>query len=347
MAVLGNCQSGHVTRCLQALLGGDWPMNELITLDVVEQMADGRRDLTDWFENHDKVFLQPWIWNALKARYGHMQQKVVLYPSVTFLAFHPDLVYVATARDGAVFVGPCGHYHSSLAFFAWKSGLSATDALKLYNRDIYQRLGFFDFWQSSCDTLRAEGQACGLALDSLLDRWILQGCFMHSINHPKVFVVFEIVAHLLQQLGIATLLDSAPYVRDYLADSHVWPVYPEIGERLGIPGSYRFKLSAPGMRPDEPVRLLDLENFILQSYAAYSRYAPLELVCGELQDSRYRQLGLHLGIDDSQERVTSSGDVAMSFQQSPVLEERDRGTGNVSDHAWLDEARQLFKTASA
>lgn len=343
-AVLGNCQMGHVVRCLQAMIGGEWPTNEWVNPNLLGEMADGRKDLTAYFDAHDKVFMQPWIWKGMEDRYQHMQHKVVLYPDIHFQGYHPDLVYVSMGSTGALFTGPCGHYHSSIALLAWKAGLSAAETLELYRRDIFRRLGFFEFWKSSCAELRAESQAAGLSLDTLLDGWIERGCFMHSVNHPRLCVTADIVKQLLGRLGIETLPgDRIRYVRDYLADSVVWPVYPEIGESLGIPGNYLFKLTAPGINPDCPIHSLGLEEFVALSFSAFSKYAPHDLVCDRLELPSYRQLLEDLGAPDAAKRLMELRAPASCGSGAAAGTQSGEGELDPLDLAQIEEARTLFK----
>ena len=344
-AVLGNCQMGHVTRCLQAMVGGDWPTNEWINFDVLGEMATGKRDLTEYFERHDKVFMQPWVWGGLEARYGHLKHKVALYPGIEFIAYHPDLVYIHDAVEHNHFVGPTGHYHSAIALLAWKAGLGVDDALKLYRRDIYRRLGYFDFWESSCAELRAEGEVCGVPLDGMMKRWIDSGCFMHAVNHPKLFVMADIISKVLEGLGIEKVPGNPmQYVRDYLADGIVWPVYPEIGEAYGIPGSYLYKLSSPGMQPDFTVRMLDLEEFVRLSFSAFSQRAPHELVCNRIDLGPYRELSKELGAPESARRVI---DFRMGATGSIAATSKARkASSDPADRARMEEARILFSPES-
>lgn len=347
-AVLGNCQVGHATRCLQAMVGGEWPTNEWVNFEIVAEMADGRRDLTEFFDRHDRIFMQPWIWNGIQGRYGHLRHKVLLYPQIEFLAYHPDLVYIHDLVERGHFTGPVGHYHSAIALMAWKSGLSVADAVRLYRRDIYRRLGFFDFWESSCDGVRAEGEAAGLPLDDLLERWTGSGCFMHSVNHPRLFVIADVVAELLRRAGIATLPGNPmQYVRDYLADSHVWPVYPEIGESLGVPGNLVFKLSSAGIQPDCPVRVLGLEEFVSLSYSAFSTRAPHELLCNRLELPPYRRLMEELGAPAMARRLVDSqaADTERRSQEVPGAGARETFVDS-ADRARMEEARILFRPDS-
>ena len=69
--------------------------------------------------------------------------RAVLFPAVTFAAFHPDLVYLLDASlSNAHLFGPIGPYHSALAVFAYRKGLSLDEARALYNRNVFEVLGY-------------------------------------------------------------------------------------------------------------------------------------------------------------------------------------------------------------
>ncbi|MGH8539813.1 MAG: GSCFA domain-containing protein [Stenotrophobium sp.] len=291
-AVLGNCQTGHMARCLQALAGGKMPQQEWVTAELLADWENGRASLAPLFARHEKIFMQPWIWTPLAQKYAEFKDQVVLYPSIGFIAYHPDLVPVVIKSTGAAFEdGPAMRCNSSLAFLGWKAGLSVAETTCLFRRDIYQRLGFFDYWQSSTAALLEEGRAAELPLDDLLAEWSKQGCFMHCHVHPKLSVIADIAAQLLKRLGIPVVYgDPIQFAHDYLANGIVWPVYPEIGEALGCPGSYAFKMGSLYYSPDTPVHMLGLKEFIDKSFAAYSKYSRDELISPRLGLDSYREL---------------------------------------------------------
>lgn len=156
------------------------------------------------------------------------------------------------------------------------------------------------------------------------------------------------MADLLRKEGIPTLPDdSMQFVRDYLADSVVWPVYPEVAANLRIPGSYLFKLSSPGIRPDQPVRTLGLKEFVEHSYAAFSQHAPDNLVCGPFALPQYAALMAELASPGKARVLLDSLTTA-----SPVYRERSSTQVDVTpihmvEFAQTEEARTLFRPASA
>lgn len=295
-AVLGNCQIGHLTRCLQALTGGSMPPGLWVTPEKLAEFEQGSEYLESTFAEHDKVFMQPWIWSPLAERYARWKGKVVLYPNIGFMAYHPDLVPVLFRDTGVPFEGgPCLRCNSSIAFLGWKAGLSASATVQLFNRETFRRLGFFEYWDSSVAVLMEEGRKCGISLEVLFDKWRSNGCFLHDHVHPKVNVYGDIARLLLANLGIpVTPGDPIQYVHDYLANGIIWPVYPEIAELLGGSGNYMFKLLAPRYLPDKPINVLGLEEMVKRSFEAYSSQPADSLTCMRLDLPSYQDLLLEL-----------------------------------------------------
>ncbi|MGH8460788.1 MAG: GSCFA domain-containing protein [Stenotrophobium sp.] len=337
-AVLGNCQTGHMARCLQALVGGKMPKQEWVTTEMLAEWESGTTSLAPLFARHEKIFIQPWIWAPLVKRYAAYKNQVVLYPSIGFMASHPDLVPVVIKRTGTAFEdGPAMRCNSSLIFLGWKAGLSAQETARLFRRDIYQGLGFFDFWKSSAAALLEEGQTAGLPLDDLLAQWSRQGCFMHCHVHPKLSAIADIAKLLLKRLNIPMIPgDPVEFTHDYLANGIVWPVYPEVGEVLGCAGSYAFKLGSLYYSPDTPVHILGLEEFIERSFAAYSKYSPDELTCPRLESDGYRALLNQL--QNSKEILVPAVEAA------PVSQARvsSSSTHSGKDHPYRDLPPERF-----
>ena len=315
VAVLGNAQAGGMARCLQALLGGPTPSAECVTAEQLSSWENGHSSLASLFESHDKVFIQPWIWNAVASRHAAYQDQVVLYPSVAFMAYHPDFVEIRRGTDGDVLSeGPTGRCHSSLAFLAWKSGLDVAQTVALFQSETFEQLGYFEFWRSSEQALLEEGQAAGLPLDDLLSRWKARGCFMHMPAHPKLFVIADIARALIDRLGIPALPQVfAEYVHDHLANDLAWPVYPPIAQVLGCRGSFEFKLRQSGAIDQSLIPAIGLQPFVEQSFAAFSKHQADELTCARLDWPEYRQLAGHL----QSAGATNAPDPATACAEAP------------------------------
>ena len=118
---------------------------------------------------------------------------------------------------------------------------------------------------------------------------------MHSINHPKLFVLADLARVLLEREGIESLPDVEQYVDDQLAEGPVWPVYPEVGQRLGVAGHYLFKRARALCSDAQPVLMLGLKDFVQESFQAFAKYRREDLICERLASSRYQELTRFLG----------------------------------------------------
>jgi hypothetical protein len=136
----------------------------------------------------------------------------------------------------------------------------------LFNRLVYARLGYLDAFGKARTLL--ERRLADFA--GLFESWHARGPFMHTANHPRVFVLADIAR--AAAIGAGLLPQDTPAVTpafDHLAGNTIWPVYPEIAEALGVPGGLVFKRAAPAGRLDG--LYLGLQALVHESYARYAR----------------------------------------------------------------------------
>ncbi len=210
--------------------------------------------------------------------------RTVLLPNIFFPAFHPDLVYVGDV-DGpprGQLESPVGPYHSALALYGFRRGASVEDTLGLFRREVYARVGYLDAWPGATKGLSWLAGQAGWEIGPDLARWSRRGAFMHSPNHPRMFVAADIARSFLRKAGIAfDDFDIEPYLHDELLAQGSWPVYPEIGELYGLAGAYVFlPRSRRGRRQPEP---LTLRRFVEGSFAIYRRRSASDLACARVE----------------------------------------------------------------
>lgn len=283
--VIGVCQAGSIAKAMRFLL----PHAQV---DFASAFTAAKRfpkvsDLVAHADRYDAVFTSHYLpikgGGAIEALLA--RPNVRLIPTIVFGAYHPDSVYVGV-QDAATLrglvSGPMGASHSAVTLFAYLAGLSQEQALRLFSGPVFERLGYFDFWTQSVATLREAGGQAGYDLDTLLTRWARRGCFMHSINHPKLHVVADLARGLLTRAGIPYEdCDLDAYLPDDLAGQGSWPVYPEIAEYYGVPGSALFfKAETPRTGP---ARTMNRLSFIAEAYANYDRRRREDLVCQRVQ----------------------------------------------------------------
>lgn len=252
--LISHCQTFGLTNSLNLLAPG---------IEVEPMGIWGYRDnmaaVTQTLSQYDRVLALPEVLDTPGADFS-TAHKVDQIPGILFRAYHPDLCYATSG--GEVLKGPADAYHSMIVIAAFNRGLSVDDTLRLFNFKSYETCGYFDLWPSESEALLASFRAIDIDLSSDLRRWATTSAFMYSINHVRIGCLYDIARAYLRGENIP-IIDSDVLPPDNLAQGACFPVYPEIGERLGVEGSYAFK------RQDS-YRRFTLEEFVRGSFDLYA-----------------------------------------------------------------------------
>jgi hypothetical protein len=270
--VVGSCQALPLARCLAA-------MNPSFVVERYPLFSD----LSGVAGEDDIVFRQR---DSRTLTGATRRRNEFLYPRIWFKAFHPD----ATAAFGpwGTVLPPMGEDHSSLVVYGWTRGMSAAETARLFCEPVFERLGFFDCWQPAKRALLEECNVVGLPFEAAFARLERSGCFMRLTSHPALIMMAEIARALVRLAGLPTVLDTPEnYLDDPFVRHAIWPVYPEIADRLGLAGSYVFKPYDPAT--DVPA-LFGLDEFIARSYETYAAMSPGQLLCGRVAEPAYLDL---------------------------------------------------------
>lgn len=206
----------------------------------------------------------------------------VALPTIVFPAFHPDIVYIG--HKDRNFGSPMGDYHSALIVYGFAQGFSADEIVSLFRAEVFSKVGYLDGWFGSRDSLLRLSREHGFDLDRLFAGWMRRGCFMHTINHPKLFVLEDLARAALARAGIPA---RAARCEDVLPDplsGSVWPVYPEVAARYGVSGSTTFKPPLGGF--DfllDAARCLELRAMVEGSLAQYANTPKIATFCDRVQ----------------------------------------------------------------
>lgn len=254
--LISNCQTTGLATSFQLLNRNI----EIVTLDIWGYLADPEKWEAE-MQNHTRVLVSPEVEGFITNGFRNVA-KLSRIPALAFSGFHPDLCYV-NGPAGAV-QGPLGNYHSLIVFAAYKKGLAADKTMALFNGKFYESCGYLDYWEPQKAEVLKHFQSHGLDLSERFVRWGRYGAFMHSSDHPKIDVIYDVAKSFL----IANNLDvQESHVRppDSLVNGPCWPVYPEIGEALGVEGSYNFKRNLA-------FRHINLQAFVWESYVTYTQF---------------------------------------------------------------------------
>ena len=287
IALLGNCQATTLHRVFKVLA----PSVEVVRFlfsDLPARFAS-REDLFEELARFDAIFGQPFGPGLFPELQGLMlkerfRDSFYFYPVIDFNAFHPDCVYLWHRGRSEYFKSPIGDYHSAIAFLGYSLGLTAVQTLSLFDSAVFERLGYFRFWNVSEEVLLKRGRLIGFPLERAYRSWVRRGSFMSSVNHPKIFVLADVARILLNLSGFsATQCNVEDYLPDEALFDAVWPIYPEIGEAMGIEGDYIFKC---GCRSDEWNPFYSLQKFVTKSFELYGSEAPGTLECQRFEEWR-------------------------------------------------------------
>lgn len=258
IGIVGNCQAKGFSDSVKAMTGAD--IETIYAQDILNS-TDAEHDT--WLErlrSCDHIFSQPQndVYKRLSAEMlKQLGPPVTIYPYIVFTGLHPDCHYFS--MDGQLVPAPAV-YHSAIIGAAYMEGLSERRAERLFNAYTYASLGYFDAFNNSVAALGSNFHRYGYDLETFLAK---DRSFMHTINHPRIGIIFDIARQALNLAGIDGS-GEASVPPDDLGRASIWPVYPELADRQGLKGGFTFQLSAGNC--------LDLLEYIVQSYQHYCRF---------------------------------------------------------------------------
>jgi hypothetical protein len=251
-----NCQADGLSNALGLLDDGI----DVTALDPGRWAQQGDLVMSQ-LDRYARIVVAPRVERGLKLDFGD-RANVWRVPHVMFHGYHPDLCYLA--ESGPLAKGPLAHYHSTIAYAAFRRGLDVPATVALFREDVYAALGYFDAWDAARNTLLEGYRQCGFALEDTFVRWSGAGPFMHTINHPKIQCLRDLASMILRRAGRdGARTTIVPH--DNLANGPIFPVYPEVGARTGVQGSYLFK-------PGGQYRLMTLEQYVTACFQIYHEH---------------------------------------------------------------------------
>ena len=122
IAVIGNCQAFGIAYAMKLLD----PSATVDHFSIIRKSRASFDLFTKTLATYDHVFSHEFPHGHISGGDAEelcrrLREKTILVPTVTFSAFHPDLVYlIDETRGNAPLFGPLGPYHSALAVFAYR-----------------------------------------------------------------------------------------------------------------------------------------------------------------------------------------------------------------------------------
>lgn len=305
---IGICQIHGIGRSLAHSL----PDAEIGIFEASDIVAKGKEaEVVDYLQRCDIVFSH-WFdqsWGVLSNdRLRARVSSLHILPVIGFTGWHPDIALLS--HGDRQFLSPVGYYHSAIAATAFRLGYRPEETETLFNSLIFAELGYFEEYDTSWQLMVDYLDLFGLVPYLGLEEWRRDGPFMWTVNHPKIAILARVAraaAILAGLMGPDAPLAVPGY--DRLSSYTGWPVYPEIGDRLGVPGDYRFMrpTGSPSSMPPDPagyVPIIGLPQLIRESYAMYAAY-PEEAFAG-LAPVHEKLAGLMTGASSGGRRLTAA-----------------------------------------
>jgi hypothetical protein len=272
VAVIGGCQITGLTATARLLLPGA----DVKGWHVGVHPKDSDDDLLTQLPGFDLVISQ------LSDRDEHVPLRVtrlrerglpVIYlPVMVFPGFHPDITHVH--KSGGLVPGLATNYHSLIVAAAFTLGLPQARVPGLFNTFVFSELGYFEIFEAAKTALFTEFDKAGYDLRPPFALWLTQvGQFMYTVNHPHIVVLATMCRLALARAGHLDAATPLPAdIDDYLATHFIWPTYPALARRIGLPGSTTFLVNSYGLA-DGQTRELTLAEYVS---ACYRQYGGLE-----------------------------------------------------------------------
>jgi len=271
IGVLFSCQHGMLAHALRALL----PDSEVHHHDLATcRTAERQSAVAAALQGSDLLISSgaPEDFGALsdQAMAGRVKS-LHQFPSLSFGGFHPDTIHIHTPGGGTLH-GPTGQYHSRLALGAYLAGMMEGEAELLFNRRVFSRLGYLGAFALESELMTRLYASYGIDLSAALPRWQARGVFMHSVNHPKPYVIEDLAVLILRRIGL--LAEGAwpeeLHVQDALQEQPFHPVLPVLARELGVEGSVDYHRGGPR----SSANALALHDFLAEEYAAFRMHSP-------------------------------------------------------------------------
>jgi hypothetical protein len=193
-----------------------------------------------------------------------------MVPAITFTGFHPDACLITD--NGAQLESPIQNFHSRILAAAFLMDLPLHRTIRLFNLFVYAKLGYVTTFDAArAEFIRSMGEhGLGELVDGRLAEWSRPDAFMYTPLHPKIRVLSTFATEVARRAGLVDASVAEPHaVPDVLGEQHIWPVYPGLAERLGVPGDLMFHNYRSAVSSDAE-RALDLEEFAARSFQIYA-----------------------------------------------------------------------------
>ena len=262
--IVGNCSTRAFTEFFKKCFP-NWETRAVLLVQANDWVEEQNEAFLSYVESAD-VFVGLTDRECIKSIVPTSALNVFI-PSFDFFGYLPDCIFL----PGITSPLGLGVIHSRIAASAYLAGRNEEETLKLFNKEHFNLLGYFDEFDKCRDKLLSKFNAHDIDLSEKFESWTQDGNFLYTVNHPHTSIFFDIV-HIAMKNHFPDMLNSNDVesarltVENYMADSVIWPMYPEIAEYHGLvttPDKWRTS------QIHEQGKHMNLEQFIHSSFELY------------------------------------------------------------------------------
>ena len=277
--ITGGCATRAYVEFFQKCFP-DWETRASVLAQATEWIEDGKPEFLEYIENVD-VFVGLTDRAPIKD-YVNPDALNIYIPSFDYFGFHSDSVFII----GVTSPLDLGVIHSRIVASCYALGKSESHAMSRFNSEVFEKLGYLDSVESERNRIIGRFDSYGIDIRNHFDRWIENGNFLYTVNHPETNVFFDIASASVEKYFPGELSETArekarESTNNYMADGLIWPVYPELADHFGLAKSeYVWRTSQIRKEPE----YLDLKQFVERSYKQFSNV-------GGIPDSGIEKIG--------------------------------------------------------
>ncbi|MBF8802203.1 WcbI family polysaccharide biosynthesis putative acetyltransferase [Pseudomonas asiatica] len=281
--VISGCQGRMIADLLQS--GAGFGFVESIYMNPEQQtkfVATKGQDYENLLAQVDIIYTQKQPVYDMLQEDRSLRQKTRLIPLVEYAGLQPDQCNLIDTRSGTPIIGPMGEYQSTILAAAFFAGLDAKTAATTLNSKVYSKFGFDEISAASKARFLLQEENTGHPLQQMFEHWEATGKWMRTINHPKKFVLKEIVNFVLLQDGITPSPDFDEFVIDDLADNADWPKYGGPGHDESNTETLKFKRPKAFSPIANSAEFINLQEYTDMFYRSMEGYSLDHVSCYQL-----------------------------------------------------------------
>ncbi len=237
--IYGNCQINQLLTGLKCVLLGQ---ANILAIDINSPNANKQLSELASKSGAGKADIIITNYDTTELKKHFDDEIIVEIPSIHFGGFHPDVVYFAnkSTPDKPLFYMK-NPTVSALALWGALNNLTADKCLSLYNEEVFDALGYMDYFDVASQALLKSYQQHNINSEYIEKHLSSREVFMYGPLHPKFEVTLNLCYGICEKLN---LKPSMPYsniakmLPDPLQGEYAWGCFPPLADRLGVPGSW-------------------------------------------------------------------------------------------------------------